>query len=79
MYMNTAAATALAHLNAVVAQLPVVTALDMLHAQGYVPTETERAAIDAVLAAVAELGADRRVSLKVVDFHGHTIGSLSIR
>lgn len=57
-------------------ELPVVQASNMLTAQGYVPTVSERAAIKARADFFKEMEMPTRVSVKVVDFSGQQIGSL---
>lgn len=56
--------------------LPVVSAKDMLRAQGYSPTADERAAIVALADEFEAQGLSRKVAIKVCDFEGARIGSL---
>jgi hypothetical protein len=56
--------------------LPQVMAKSMLFAQGYRPTQTERAAMVARAEFFEMMGMTRTVSIAVVDFDGVRIGSL---
>jgi hypothetical protein len=57
--------------------LPVVTALNMLHAQGWKPSADERAAIKARADFFESMEMDRSVHVKVVDVYTNArIGSL---
>lgn len=58
--------------------LPVVTAQDMLHAQGYEMTADDRAAVVALADRYETLGIPRRVLLKVCDTDGQRIGALEV-
>ena len=69
--MNTTTARELAQ------NLPIVTANTMLQAQGYRPTPSERAAIKAMSDWFVSHDMGARVSIKVVDFDGHRVGSLT--
>lgn len=59
-------------------QLPTITALDMLHAQGWKPTADERSAIVAKADFFEANGLSRTVNLSVVDVYtGTKIGQLA--
>jgi pantothenate kinase type III len=58
-------------------KLPVIMAKDMLFAQGWKASESERAAIRARADFYEEMGLDRSVNLRVVDVYtGAKIGHL---
>ena len=71
--MNTIATTA----RELASRLPIVTAGSMLHAQGYIPTEAERAAIRDMSDFFVSMNMGPSVNVKVVDHDGHRIGSLT--
>jgi hypothetical protein len=60
-------------------KLPIVVAQSVLHAQGYVPTASERAAIDARADFFESEGLCRDVHVAVIDIYsGARIGSIIV-